>query len=205
MNQFTTLGVGDSITAGSGASKQFVTAWFPLVCASMKGAAQYAATYTTGPSSGNRNIGVSGRTLQTMASLAPANEWAFAGIAGPPKHLLTLMGGANDLVGGRTLAQMEADMTTYLTRAAAAGYLVCVLTVLPTTTITGAAETQRTDFNTWLIANAVTLGASVLSDVGSLASMQTPSGGNYADGIHPSDAGHLIVATQVLADLAAIL
>jgi lysophospholipase L1-like esterase len=170
------------------------------------GSTLYASIYNTGPSSGNRNLGVSGRTLQTVAAMAPTQEFAIPGIAGPPKHLLFMMAGTNDLSHNQTLAQMQADWTAYAAGAVAAGYLLVALTVLPTTAITAAGtEAQRVSFNAWMVANGVALGATLVSDVGSLASMSDPTGPNYVDGIHCSDAGHALVAAQVVTDLAAIL
>lgn len=114
-------------------------------------------------------------------------------------NTLVLLAGINDIQATTppTLASMQADMTAYIGKAKAAGFRVLVGTVMPSMSATGARDTLRLDFNTWLRAEAGTLGAEVI-DFANVAGLTDPINDYYfTDGLHPAPRGHARMAEAV--------
>ena len=78
------------------------------------------------------------------------------------------------------------------------GYAVCILTLLTRTDVSGASETRRTTFNTWLKANYASF-ADAVADVAGDTNLQTNTNATYfaSDHIHLTNAGYLEVANIV--------
>jgi hypothetical protein len=134
------------------------------------------------------NLGVGGTTVQQWAGsltdvTALQDDWAAA-------QVVTVFGGINDRVGGRTPVQTEADMTTLI-----AGYLDSGITKLLVGTEPWDLATSATDlaaWTTWLRANVVPLGAYLWDLQAEPEFANAAAAGNvvyYSDGTHETQAG----------------
>lgn len=106
------------------------------------------------------------------------------------KSILSVLIGHNDLANGRTVLQLETDITTYCQAMQAAGWKVVVSTLLPSTIVVGF-NALRNTFNTWLRANYLSF-ANALADPASDATIGTDASASnttyYVDGTHPTTA-----------------
>lgn len=109
--------------------------------------------------------------------------------------------GSNDVAAGTVAATLEAQIQSDCQRLQAAGANVIVCTILPRTT--GGFDAARNTINTWIRANYLTF-SSGLCDF-ALEPTMGPDGAAsnatyYADGIHPTDAGWVLM--EVVAEAA---
>lgn len=172
---------GDSITRGYSTTNPSTKNW----------AAQLAGL--TGKTISNS--GVDGDKLESIDS-----GWASSGIAAQYNpascNWYFQQAGCNDMRAGATLSQLQGWIQSIMAKAKAAGYLCAVCTILPENYVgwNGSAETVRTGYNTWLKANYSSF-CDLLIDFDGIAAMADPSNTTYyTDGLHPTDAGQLLLA-----------
>lgn len=116
------------------------------------------------------------------------------------RHILLLHAGTNDLQRfARTALQLEADYFTYVALARANGWSTVVSTIIPRADVdwTGPMETERTDFNTWLLLHwSDILGAEAVVDPASRANLSDPTNTTYfrSDKLHLTDLGYAEIA-----------
>jgi lysophospholipase L1-like esterase len=146
------------------------------------------------------NTSKGGQTLNT-GNTEYASSAALTYDGTKAKNILHTQFGINDIIGNAALGDTSTPGTmiymanTYINAAKATGYTVVWSTLLPSTSVTAGKETVRTGFNSYLIANAVSLGINVI-DRSQVSVMTNPSNTTYFyDGTHPTDAGY-----QALAD-----
>lgn len=169
---------GDSVTRGVGAT--CTRGWVHKLNPSLSWSAH--------------NFAITGQTLATMltdqsetSALANATNWLF------------VLGGHNDLDAGTTGATVESRLASYCNAAITAGFSKSKIVVFTLTRNNNL--TERDNFNTLVRANYTNY-AGWLVDV--MADSQLGmSGGtfnvpaNYADGVHPTEAGAALFAALV--------
>jgi len=146
-----------------------------------------------------RNYATGGHTLaQILSGIQNPINWLTDMTAYSTKiHIV--MGGVNSL-GLATLAEMQSDMTAIVSAVHAAGFLSCVLTVLPATSVTGDLETKRQDFNTWIMAGSS--GSDYEVDLRGITELTDPSNTAYfSDGVHPTSTGEKLIGDAVYSTL----
>jgi lysophospholipase L1-like esterase len=111
--------------------------------------------------------------------------------------IVSILGGTNDIVGGRSAATIYTDLTTWVSNCKALGYKTIVCTVLPRSDVTGTLETVRTTLNSSIVAN--TAGADFICDFAAHpvmgANATTSNTSYYSDGIHPTAYGTSLLAS----------
>lgn len=151
------------------------------------------------------NAAVSGQTIdQQQSTVYP---YVIAPLYHPSRsrNVLIVAAGTNDMAAGNqdgptTLAEYYA----YCDQAQAAGWRIVGATILKRigTGHDAAFETARTYFNTNLLAGYVAKGYLAVADFGAIALMQNPADTAYfSDGIHPTTAGHALMAPVAQAAL----
>lgn len=181
--------VGDSITGGTGDSRYGgysgrAALTLPVNCyANAQGGAQLTSF-------------VSGYSSSLTKSI-------IVGLRGQPSVVFLHMG-TNDLtIGGRTAAQIYADIQAYAGFVRADGAKIVVSTILPNAGWNGTQQTTRNDLNT-LIRNGWSSFADGLCDFAADPVMGPQAAASnatlYGDGLHPAPQGHANLA--VLADAA---
>lgn len=151
------------------------------------------------------NMGVPSRTLATMVTQY-ASTVALRYRASRITNRLTCNGGVNDLVGGASLTTLQNTATAYYTAVIATGFVATPQTIIPCGLVTGAAETIRLNYNSWVVGGGLTgLGCHTPIDV-TVNSVFAP--GAYtnttyyqSDQTHPTAAGHAIMAPYFIAGL----
>ena len=110
------------------------------------------------------------------------------------KNVLTAWGGTNDLFYGATAAAAYSSYVSYCQAAQSAGYYVIAVTMLDRNPSGGSwTRAAMLDFNTSVRANWATF-ANVLIDPVTLDSrFDDRTSALFADGVHPSDAGHAVL------------
>jgi hypothetical protein len=96
------------------------------------------------------------------------------------------------LNGGYTAAQVESQLSGYVSAAHATGFKVVLATCLPRTSAGANFETDRQAVNAWLLAG--NSGADAIADFGGDATIGVQAAASnttyYADGTHPTDLTH---------------
>lgn len=117
---------------------------------------------------------------------------------------LLIWAGINDILGGASVATVQAALTSYCAKARAAGYRVITATALPDATLATGQESSRQALNTWLRANWASI-CDGLMDAAAIPQLSsTPVVGTWwNDSAHPSDAGHALLA-EALRPVAAV-
>jgi lysophospholipase L1-like esterase len=158
-----------------------------------------------------RNIGISGQNLATSL----ANETVRVVNAFNPtitKNIVVMGGGEADICNaGASATTVFNNLKIYISNAKAAGYEVVVATLIfdlnvPNGCTDGSTrDVVRQDYNTMVIANASSLGYSVV-DYDSIPELQAPQTPGYsADGIHPTSAGYALMAAKLAPVINALL
>jgi len=120
------------------------------------------------------------------------------------KNFLVIWVGINDLyMGGKTGAQIWADMSPYIQTAVADGFIPVVLTILPKTGLPDI-ESERDALNV-LIKTEMPVGGYYV-DLDLIAELADPSNTTYyhADGLHLNAAGYQLVAPAVVAKIISV-
>ena len=139
--------------------------------------------------------GIAARASTIIAGL-PASK-------GSRTYIVSILIGANDLTGPATVNQFLADYAAVCDTLRAAGIKVVVCTILPNTN--SGFNTKRNSANTelrlWTTGGSVVAGvhADAICDFAANATMGPDAAASnatyYPDGVHPSDAGHVILET----------
>lgn len=178
---------GDSLTAGTGSSGGNT---YPAQCITSLGASLW--TYN--------NNGVAGQTLQAMLSNA-STEVDLLSDTGAPANICVIWAGTNDVVGGRTSAQILADLLSYIAGLRAAGFRVVVVTMLARTEFvsTPAEEAVRQEVNTAMLGGGYGDAVANLSSDSRLddGTSTLPAGVDSGDHVHLSNTGYGYVASAV--------
>jgi len=159
-------------------------------------AEQVARSYDTQPKC--VNVAVGGQSLSTMATMGVAVfDPELTRNAAYTNQTAILWGGTNDIVGGATLQDLQDDATAWIAGRKAAGAKTVILTIIPRSDNSGAAELVRQAFNAWIVTGAS--GADVVCDVAADARLQDPTDLTYFkdDEVHLIAAGHEVVAGYV--------
>ncbi len=176
---------GDSLTEGTQATDTFDYSW----------PAQLARQHSFAPFMDNRGNG--GTQLTTYATASQEITW-LADVPNFTNRVIILWMGTNDISAARTEAQIETDMTTYITniRAADPGAIIIGCTIL-----------ARGPFNTTQDALVVTINDHIKNtadfdhvvDLFSVSELSDPTNTTYfhTDQIHLVNAGYAVVATQI--------
>jgi hypothetical protein len=119
----------------------------------------------------------------------------------PPrkKSILVLMWGINSFIAGQSAATVQAATTAEVAAALAAGWdEVIVSTVFHagTTVLSAGQNTQRTTYNSWLLANFGSIGAIACADPAANVNLSNATNLTYflADQLHLTNAGHTVLA-----------
>lgn len=122
-------------------------------------------------------------------------------------NVIVVMCGINDIAGGRTPAQILADVASYCAARQAAGWLVVVCGVLPAGTVSGADETDRLAVNAGIAAAwsgyADAYVALENSDIGDKGDELTAF--YQADNVHLSTTGTPAMAALVYAQIKSLI
>ena len=135
------------------------------------------------------NYGFGGSTFASQ--IGNTNTWQAFYDATAPYNLATVAWGTNDILGGVSLAALQANCTAMMNEIIAANpWTIALCTILPRQAFSAGQETIRQDYNTWLRANFASLGATFLIDHAANPDLQNPADPIwYADGTHPTAAG----------------
>jgi hypothetical protein len=145
-------------------------------------------------------LGLPGSTLAQWADYAGVSAAWWARGVFDSNTKWWIQAGVND-VGGRTAAQMYADLTTIVTRLRALGVVnIYANTIAPNNSVN---ETTRTGYNTLALANSIALtgvadfakkeNVGGLADNGAGTSLYEPF--DSGDHLHLADAGQVRAAT----------
>lgn len=111
--------------------------------------------------------------------------------------------GSNDINGGRTAVQVEADFATWAAAIAGAdaGAVIIGCTVTPRTDFDVGEEAQRVLLNTWILSGGGGIFTYTVDFAGDSRLSNPANATYYADGIHHTDAGYAVRAELVKAVL----
>lgn len=121
-------------------------------------------------------------------------------------NIVVIWGGTNDLAGGRTLAQVETDLSTYVAARKAAGWKVVVIPTISRMSGTIALDSSMQQFAAYIAANSFGADA-IVSLPNLLAGPGAASNTTYfnSDKLHPLEYSHLtIIAPAVIAALSQV-
>jgi hypothetical protein len=148
------------------------------------------------------NVGQGGQTAQGMASDATNRSTPF--FRSGMRNVAAMLGGRNDIIGGRTALQLQGDVTGWANGVRTAGWLPMAATLYPvqiTGAFTAPMEIERVAYNTWLRANSGP--GKIFEDIVDFeletALLPKVASVDFPDNIHPSLEGYRKV-TPVLAD-----
>ena len=155
------------------------------------------------------NLGSGGAQLQNDLTLYSGQVGPILSRYASDNRVVLLFMGTNDLtVGGRSAAQIYADIQTYAGYVRASGGKIIVATLLPNKAWNGTQQTTRNDLNTLIRTNWASF-ADGLADFAADPTMgpQAAASDNalYPDGLHPSRVGHSYLAPIAAAAIQALL
>jgi hypothetical protein len=144
---------------------------------------------------GITNVATSGDALyQIDAAYATNVEPAFNA---SNRNTLIVIGGDEDFIDGRTVAQAQASILAISSKASATGFYVVVAPIMAVGAAewTGTMETKRQEYNTWLRANWNRF-ADAITDHAADGRLSNPNNRTYfqADKVHLTAAGYTIMA-----------
>lgn len=138
----------------------------------------------TGQTVINRAVG--GKLLSTMDTDYATNCAPYYNATSC--NTFHVLGGTNEMMGTPSLSAMQASMTSLLSKAKLTGWTdIYVGTIPDNTAYTAPKNVIRNDFNTWLKANYIALGATGISDIAALPESAAGLAPYYIDGTHPTD------------------
>jgi lysophospholipase L1-like esterase len=178
---------GDSLTAGTGSTDLPLYNW-PM---------QMSRSLANNPRF--EEAGTVGGTAQSFATASDAITW-FTNQAALSKETCVYWMGINDILGGRTSAQINADIDSFISnlRGTHTNIPIVVCTLIANNGLTGGQETIRGEVNTHIsgLADSITF----VADLDATA-LGTWSSTNFADATHCNDTGYGIVASTILSTL----
>lgn len=182
--------VGDSITAGSGASN--AAYGFPIQCSIIAGSVRCVVTV---------NAGVPGERSDQVLARVPAI------LANNVLDHMHLQVGTNDAGQAVTMATYQANVIAIANLARNAGVSLSISLIPPRGPgVTTAVDTLTRRYNLWLSLWAPSQGIELADDFTPIASLTTGyllAAFDSGDGVHPSDAGHLAIAQAIAPHLVA--
>jgi hypothetical protein len=147
------------------------------------------------------NVAVSGTTLATMTANYATNV-APRYIAACPINIYSVRGGINDVAGGASLATLQSRITANIANAVATGWdRIWVFPIRESGTYAG--NTTISDYNTWLEANYLSIGATRFVEIRGLIPNQFNSPEWNADTLHATTIGSAYEVPAYEAALAA--
>jgi lysophospholipase L1-like esterase len=180
---------GDSLTAGYYAAEG---SSYPEQCFALIGG---QGTYI--------NVAVNGQNAADMLSDAMAT---IDPLATHTKNILVAWGGANDIFWSHSGTTTYNQLVSYCTGRRAAGYLVIIVDILPSTAYDATKETERTILNTALAANwASFANGFVQASVDPRLIDPTNETYYYTDHRHLIDAGQTVMAELVAVQVQPLL
>jgi len=183
---------GTSINQGSGASIP-ANAWAALVTTEL-GSTSWHVTNTaiSGQTIGDCTAG--GGPAEYALLNAATEEWTV-GNRTDGKNVLIIDAPTNDLFYGKTAAQAMTSYVAYGQGAQAAGYYVIVSTMLDRQTSGGSwTRAKQIEINTSIRADWATFADALVDPLVADSRFDDNTSALFADNIHPSDAGHAILA-----------
>jgi lysophospholipase L1-like esterase len=180
---------GSSSTEGYGAVNEY-----PRQLAVLFGGNYYKQTLSLILDSNNlwtvRNVGNGGDTMTQITAQYATQVLPFYNPSLNVNYL-TLQGGSNDIANGRTTTALKTDVTSYVARAKADGFLVGVCTVFHRV---GNDVAKVSDYNNWL--RAGNSGADFIIDLAAHPFLSDATNPTYflGDGIHTNNAGQTVIA-----------
>jgi hypothetical protein len=159
------------------------------------------------------NIAVSGQTVADQISRYAT--YAQPVLQANPGATYWVGGGTNSLYFNASVATLQSQVTSLIASAVTDGAVVGVNTIMKRldfpggSTLPGDAAAQQAEFelradayNTWLRANYQSIGATYLADWA--VALSDPSNTTYfqVDGVHPNNAGELVLAQTNAAAMA---
>lgn len=181
-----------SINQGTGASVPG-NAWAALVTADL-GTTSWHVNNTafSGQTIGDCIAG--GGPAEYSLLNAATQEWT-GGNRTDGKNILIIDAPTNDLFYGKTAAQALASYVAYGQGAQAAGFYVIVSTMLDHSTASGSwTRAKQIDINTSIRADWATFADALVDPLVADSRFDDHTSALFADGIHPSDAGHALLA-----------
>lgn len=188
--------VGDSITAGFGAS----SGGYPtLLAADATNNVSYI--YAS-------NRGVSGNKVSNLVSQAAALDATLPAQINGRRFILTVLIGLNDFLNGQSIAAFEAALASYLDARRSAGWYVVAATLLPAGDV--GYNAWRNTVNTDILATWLGLHADAIWDIGNDPTMGPDSAPNNAtlyqpDKEHPTNLGQSDIEISYAAKLNSII
>ena len=176
---------GDSITnGGAGVSSEFD--WnYPLQLSRL-----------SSPNIRHINDGADGDQVQSNTNPTAVKTWLTAD-ANYTNRIVIGLWGSNDINNSRTEAQVEADIDSWIASIQAhdAGAILVGLTILPRTDFSAGEELIRVAVNNHIL-NTASFDHTV--DVANATNLTDATNTTYySDGVHPTDAGAAILASEV--------
>ena len=154
------------------------------------------------------NMGWYGQTLSSCQSNY-SNTAAPYFVTGA-NNILSIAAGSNDFINNATAATVETSLSNYCSGAKATGFKVLVGTILPRNDASGAQDTARQAYNTWVRGNWQTIADGIMdfdgnSNIGGAQSQSTNTTYYNADAIHPNATGHGVMANIAAAAVNTLL
>jgi hypothetical protein len=153
-------------------------------------------------------VAIGGQILSQIITSAPTQVDPLYNSNLAAKKNVVVMNCLANTVGSTADATVESQIQSYCQARQSAGFKVIVCTSLPRGDKSAAYETSRGVINTWIRANYGTF-ADALADLASEATMGntgTVSNNTYfQDTVHPTNAGHALLAPYVTTALTAIM
>jgi hypothetical protein len=149
-----------------------------------------ATRFSTGARYVHRhNVAISGTTIADMTARYATNV-APRYNAACPINIYTVRGGANDVAGGGDLALLQSRITANIANAVATGWeRIWVFPIREAGSWTAGQNTVISDFNTWLEANYLSIGATRFVEIRNLIPNQFNSPEWNADTLHATTTG----------------
>jgi lysophospholipase L1-like esterase len=146
---------------------------------------------------------LSGGTVAGLVTRAADLDVMIPASPGNKRFVLSILIGANDLTGATTTTQFLTSLASYLDARRAAGWIVVLCTILPNTNagFNAKRNVANTEMRLWTSNGSTIPGkhADYICDFAADATVGTDAAASnptyYPDGVHPSNAGHVILET----------
>lgn len=142
------------------------------------------------------NLGISGQLMNEIRAGAATKDALML-----PKYqnnILIVSAGINDINTGRTGVQAYADLVAYCALMKPLVQVLLVCTITKFASFNATQQGYREEYNDLILAGTDNLQRTAIINMGAISGLQDPEGVNMdADGKHPNQAGH-----QLMADLA---
>lgn len=145
------------------------------------------------------NMAISAQTIATMRANSATREFLLPASGSFASKLLYVQIGSNDFASGRTAAQFQADVTSYIADARAAGYDKFVIQTQVKRQQTAQAQAEADAWNAWVRqpANYRSIGVDAVADFASqpqIAAAALTDTALWQDQIHPTGYANTLLA-----------